>query len=81
MIGAGKCLAGPVTFQAARVSSSELSKVCYYGALTPDPELFLGQTTLGNATNNTTLESLGVLRKAIGKTVVDFLEQRGGQSL
>lgn len=81
MIGAGKRLAGQVTFHVAHVSSSELSEVCHYGAFTRDPELFRGQTTLGNATNNTTLESLGVLRKTIGKTVVAFLEQRGGQSL
>lgn len=67
VIGAGKCLAGQVTFHVAHVSSLELSKICYYGALTPDPELFRGQTTLGNATNNTSLESLGALKKDQGK--------------
>lgn len=77
VIGAGKCQAGQVDFHVAHVSSLEISKVCYCGALTPDPELFQGQTTLGNATRVWVhIRPWKVLRKPIGKTAVDFLEQR-----
>ena len=75
--GAGKCQASQVDAHEAHVSSFELSKACFCGALAP--VLLCGRTTLGNPTDG----MLGHRRSggSPGKTAVDFLEQRRGPSL